>query len=144
MSQRWWHACVRMFRIAKVRTASDTKILLLLLLLAKISVRDKGGVVYHFHVSDEIEIKIMRLAHRTNEGITNKVNLFIIFLIRSWETNNDKKKKMTKKKMTKKKKSRIKLSSHKKCCDSNLSHLHCKEWIIRCCQDVWWKLHILW
>lgn len=100
-----------MFRIAKARTASDTKILLLLLLLAKICVRDKGGVVHHFHVSDEIEIKIMRLAHRTNEGITNKVNLFIIFLIRSWETNNDKKKKMTKKK-----KSRTKLSSHKKCC----------------------------
>lgn len=105
-----------MFRIAKVRTASVTKILLLLLLLAKISVRDKGFVVYHFHVSDEIEIKIMRLAHRTNEGITNKVNLFIIFLIRSRETNNDKKKK-----------SRTKHSSHKKCCDSNLSHLHCKE-----------------
>lgn len=111
-----------MFRIAKVRTASVTKILLLLLLLAKISVRDKGFVVYHFHVSDEIEIKIMHLAHRTNEGITNKVNLFIIFLIRSRETNNDKKKKMTKKK-----KSRTKHSSHKKCCDSNLSHLHCKE-----------------
>lgn len=52
------------------------KNIIITIITCKISVRDKGFVVYHFHVSDEIEIKIMHLAHRTNEGITNKVNLF--------------------------------------------------------------------